>query len=162
MILMVSAMFTYIASHLGWRVDCVLSGSMEPELSTGSLAITRPVESESVEVGDVITFHDNSQSNILITHRVTRIWDNDPVYYQTKGDACQKDDPFIVTSKNLVGKVCYDLPFAGYFIYFLKTPVGFFVSIVLPTSILLVIYIRSIWKEIRKYRGKRAGEVANR
>lgn len=152
-------MLTYIASHLGWRVDCVLSGSMEPELHTGSLAVTQPVNPGSIQAGDIITFHDNSGRGILITHRVTEVWDNNPVYYQTKGDACEQDDPFIVSSKNLVGKVTFNLPVAGYFIYFLKTPVGFVVSIVIPTSILLLTYIRSIWQEIKRYRERRASEA---
>lgn len=155
-LLLASAMFIYLASHLDWRVDCVLSGSMEPELYTGSLAITRPVASEDIKVGDVITFHDGSDNHIVITHRVTNIWQNSPMYFQTKGDACGSIDPFIVPEKNLIGKVSFDLPLVGYLIYFIKTPFGFFVSIVLPTIILLTIYLRDLWKEIRNYRKKRS------
>ncbi|GAI41788.1 unnamed protein product, partial [marine sediment metagenome] len=34
-LLILVAAFTYVGPHFGWRVDAVLSGSMEPQLQTG-------------------------------------------------------------------------------------------------------------------------------
>lgn len=152
---MASAIFTYVSSHLGWRVDCVLSGSMEPELHTGSLVVTRPASPGEIQVDDIITFHDYSSESDTITHRVIRVWENNPIYFQTKGDANSVPDPFTVASKNLIGVVCFKLPVIGYFILFLKTPVGFVVSIVVPTIILIIIYSKTIWQEVARYRKRK-------
>ena len=136
-------------------MDCVLSGSMAPELNTGSLVITRPVEPDAVEVGDIITFYNNSEKQYLITHRVIKVWNNSPVYFQTKGDACESPDPFPVQARNLVGKVGFSLPYAGFIIYFLKTPAGFVASVVVPTIILVMLYVRGILTELKKHRAQK-------
>ena len=53
---MAVAVFIYAAPHIGWSVNAVVSGSMEPALQTGSLVVTRPMEAEDIEVGDIKTF----------------------------------------------------------------------------------------------------------
>lgn len=137
-----------VASHIGWSFDFVRSGSMEPELKTGSLAVTRPVDTGSIQIGDIITFHDNSPVPVSITHRVIKIWDNFPVYFQTKGDACGTMDPFSVPAKNVTGKMSFSLPYLGYIINFMKTPVGFFI----PVGLLLILYLHRLAGELRYYR----------
>jgi signal peptidase len=161
-LLMVAAILTYVASHVGWRVDCVLTGSMEPGLLTGSLVITRPVGPETIEVGDIITFRDNAGNRNTITHRVIGVWNNSPLYFQTKGDACSGPDPFTVPARNVIGKVCFSLPYAGYVIYFLKTPAGFAVGIIIPTIILLFVYVMNIRKQLKKHKQQNILETVKR
>ena len=145
---MTVAVLIYLAPHLGWRVDAVLSGSMEPELKVGSLVITRPVEPETIAVGDIITFRPVSVGESLITHRVTGIGYSSSLYFETKGDANNKPDPFTVPAQNLVGKVCFHTPSWGYFTEFLKTPFGFLFAIVIPGIIIIAMYIVSVWRAL--------------
>lgn len=144
--LMTAAVLTYLAPHLGWRVDVVCSGSMEPELRVGSLAVTRPIESQDILVGDIITFNPRGVTlgENLVSHRVIGIGRNSPLYFETKGDANDKADPFIVPARNLVGKVCFHTPYAGYVTAFLRTPWGFLLALVIPGLIVIAMYIRSI------------------
>ena len=65
---MLAAVLTYLAPHFKWRVDAVASGSMEPQIKTGSLVVTRPVEPDEIAVGDIITFK-SASGGTMITHR---------------------------------------------------------------------------------------------
>ncbi|MFC2051468.1 signal peptidase I [Chloroflexota bacterium] len=141
---MAVAVFIYTAPHIGWRVDAVLSGSMEPELRVGSLVVTSPVEPEAIVVGDIITFRPVSVGENLITHRVIRTGQSSSLYFETKGDAADKPDPFTVPAQNLVGKVCFHVSYWGFFTEFLKTPFGFMFAIIIPGIFFITMYIVSI------------------
>ncbi|MFC1965526.1 signal peptidase I [Chloroflexota bacterium] len=145
---MTAAVFIYMAPHIGWRVDAVLSGSMEPKLKVGSLVVSCPVEPETIVVGDIITFRPVSVGESLITHRVIGIGHSSSLYFETKGDANNKPDPFTVPAQNLVGKICFHAPSWGYFTEFLKTPFGFIFAIVIPGIIIITIYVGSVWRAL--------------
>ena len=162
LLLMVVAAFTYLAPHFGWRVDAVTSGSMEPQLLTGSLVVTRPVESDSIVVGDMITFRPSTVGENMITHRVIGVGHSSPLYFQTKGDANDYRDPFTVPAQNLIGKICFDVPYFGYITEFLKTPFGFVLGLVVPTLIIIVVYVRSIWRVLNKDKKQNPSEIASR
>ena len=42
-LLLLTATLTFFAPRFGWQIDTVLSGSMEPALSTGSILVSRQV-----------------------------------------------------------------------------------------------------------------------
>ena len=153
--LMVVAVFIYIAPHIGWHVSAVLSGSMEPALETGSLVVTRPVALEEIEVGDIITFNSGSPGERMITHRVIGIQKNSPISFRTQGDNCGMPDPFSVPAENLVGEICLHIPYGGNFTEFLKTPAGFISSVIVPGILIFVMYVISVWRAVieRKNRG---------
>ena len=146
-LLLSAALFTLVAPHFGWRVDTVLSGSMEPKLGTGSLAVTQPVTAQQIQVGDIITFH-SPLNGELITHRVVaRGWDSF-YYFRTKGDANQTNDAFIVQAANVVGKVSFHIPYVGYFTEFVKTRWGMMLTVFLPGLIIIAMEIRNMWYEL--------------
>ena len=145
-LMMLVAVFTYVAPHIGWRVNTVLSSSMEPALKVGSLVVTRPVEPEKVEVGDMITFNPVSVGENMITHRVIGIAMNSPIHFATKGDASDKPDPVTVPEQNVIGKICLHIPYWGYFAEFLKTPIGFVFSLVVPGIVIFMMYVVSVWR----------------
>ena len=143
-LLMAGAVFIYVAPHLNWHVNAVVSGSMEPEIKVGSLVITRPIKPEAVAVGDIITFRPVSVGENMITHRVIAIGRSSSIYFETKGDANDKTDPFTVPAQNLIGKVSFHAPYWGYFTEFLKTPIGFLFAVVIPGVVIITIYILAI------------------
>jgi len=159
-LLMVAAVFTYVGPHFGLRVDAVLSGSMEPELKVGSLVVTRSVEPETIAVGDIITFRPTTVGENLITHRVIGIGQSSSLYFETKGDANEDPDPFTVPARNLVGKISFHASYWGYATEFLKTPLGFLFAVVIPGSILIALYIISIWRALTRNSKQKANEVA--
>ena len=52
----------------------VISGSMEPGIMTGDLLIDRPVETASLDVGDVVSLPSELTDN-LVTHRIEQVVD---------------------------------------------------------------------------------------
>lgn len=145
-LLMAVTALSYLAPHFGWRVDAVLSGSMEPQLKTGAVVITRPIEPESVVVGDIITFRTTTVGENLISHRVIGIEENSPLYFHTKGDVNDDPDPFTVPAQNVVGKICFHIPFLGYATQFLKTFWGFLFALLIPGLIIIVMEVMNIRK----------------
>ncbi len=159
-LLMTVAVFIYLAPHLGWRVNAVLSGSMEPELKVGSLVVTRPVKPEAIVVGDIITFRPTTVGENLITHRVVGIGQSSSLYFETKGDANDGLDPFTVPARNLVGEIYLHVPYWGYFTEFLKTPFGFLFAVAIPGLIIIVAYVTSVWRALITMHKERLDNVA--
>ncbi|MFC2022193.1 signal peptidase I [Chloroflexota bacterium] len=160
-LLMAAAVLIYLAPHLGWRVDAVLSGSMEPQLKVGSLVVTRPVGPETIVVGDIIIFRPTTVNENLVSHRVISIGHSSSLYFRTKGDASAAPDPFTVPARKLVGRICLLVPYVGYAAEFLKTPFGFVLGLVVPALIIIVVYVRSIWRALSKDRKQNPDEVTS-
>ncbi len=145
---MVVTVLMYLGPHVSWSVDAVISGSMAPEIKTGSLVVTHFVDAEEIEVGDIITFHSYSTEESMITHRVIGIGHSSSLYFETKGDANADPDSFTVPARNLVGRVIFYTPYWGYFTAFLNTPIGFLLAVVIPGSIIIALYIIALWRAI--------------
>ena len=112
---------TYLPGVIGFKSYRVLSASMEPEYHVGSLVYVKQVDVDSINTGDVITFH-ISESN-LVTHRVV---EKDSIRggFITKGDANEVNDGGLVTYDSVVGKVMFDIPMLGYVSSFMSSLYG--------------------------------------
>jgi signal peptidase len=142
-LVMIAAVLTFLAPRFGWGVDAVYSGSMEPELKVGGVVITRPVKVEEIKAGDIITFY-SPVSEELISHRVIAVEQGSSLHFRAKGDANENGDPFIVPSQNVVGEVCFHLPYLGYTTQFVKSRLGLLLTLCLPGLIIVVMEMRNI------------------
>lgn len=130
----------------------VLTSSMEPELSVGSLLVILPVDYEDIKVGDDITFV-RDKNLTLVTHRV--IAKNDAgKKIITQGIANNTPDA-PTFYENVVGKVWYSIPLAGYVMVWLST----FQGMVITISVIIVIILISLI--VRLASKKDAPEVAD-
>lgn len=148
----------------GIKSYIVQTGSMGPTIPTASLIYTIP--SEEYKVGEIIAF---KSGEIAITHRIAEVRNqdgnkisdlvsplsgrpknNDLVSYITKGDANNKVDSKQTSQKMVVGKVFLHFPFIGRFINDLKTPLGFILTIFIPTLIFVFMELWNIKKEIER------------
>ncbi|OGD68886.1 signal peptidase I [Candidatus Campbellbacteria bacterium RIFCSPLOWO2_01_FULL_34_15] len=132
-----------------YELRVVQSGSMEPAIKTGSVAVIKP--SDDYQVGDVITFGDVYKSETPITHRIVdiKVIEGD-YYYITKGDANDDNDPKDVPKEDVIGKVLFSLPYAGYVVQEARKPFGFAILIIIPGVIIVYDESKKIWKEIKK------------
>jgi len=130
----------------GWRFDAVLSGSMEPALSVGGVVFIKPVEAADIEVGDIIAY---GSGETLITHRVIEVISqpSGPMFI-TKGDASQAPDLTPVSPSAVVGKVVFDVPYLGYLADFVKTRLGFILTILLPGLAIIGLELKNMWQVI--------------
>jgi len=109
------------------------------------VVITRPVKANEILVGDIITFY-SPQSKKLTSHRVIESEDSSAFYFRTKGDANEDADSAIVPFVNVVGKVCFHLPYLGYINKCVKSFWGFLLTLCLPGLIVVVLELRNIWR----------------
>lgn len=93
-------------NFLGYTPNLVMSASMEPTIMTGELVITKQIDFEDVEVGDIIVYkhtYDNGE-HIAIIHRVIEKTDE---YLVFKGDNNVDRDPWNVYPEDVRAKVVY-------------------------------------------------------
>jgi len=136
-----------------YQIKIVKSGSMEPDIKTGSVVVIKP--SANYTVGDVITFGKDTKKDIPTTHRIVKSRaKNGVIMFTTKGDANEDPDTNEIRQSDIHGKVLFDIPFFGYIIDLARKPLGFAVLIVLPA--LIVIYDEGIkiFQEVSRLRSK--------
>lgn len=93
----------------GYRIYGVLTGSMTPAYSVGSVVYIQPCEPEEIQIGDVITFQLGTDTEYIMTHRVMAV-DEEECTFTTKGDANDAADPELVRWERLIGKAVFCVP----------------------------------------------------
>jgi signal peptidase len=128
----------------GHRLYVVLSGSMSPAFEAGGLVVVRPAEAEEIVVGDIITYWEPGEGAKLTTHRVVEVEDENGLQFITKGDANEVVDQEPVPAENLVGKVVFAIPYAGYVADFAQSPQGLVTLVIIPGILIIVFEARNL------------------
>ena len=129
-----------IPSVFGYSVLIIASPSMTGSIEAGDAIIIK--KSDSYAVGDVITYFPADES-FSVTHRIVRTEGNK---FYTKGDANQSEDPDPVLIEQIAGKVAVKLDKVGYFIEWLKSPVGIIFAATFIVLLILIIVIKDKWR----------------
>jgi len=99
----------------GARPLTVLSGSMTGTYDIGDVVIVKPVDTEQLAVGDVITFQPTSDDPTLTTHRIVAMsFGSEGQQFVTQGDANNAADLSPIKPEQVQGKVWYSVPLVGY------------------------------------------------
>jgi len=127
----------------------VYSGSMTPEMPVGSLAWMGPVDPPTIEVGDIIAFNPpSSEPDIIVSHRVIEVINDETLAFITKGDANEEPDWETIPAENVLGRVSFNLPNVGRFLLgiekYTKGRIGFALFIALPTVLLIGSAVRDM------------------
>jgi signal peptidase len=123
-----------VFSMLGYKTYVVQSGSMEPYIQTGAMAIVNEnANYDDVQIGDVIAFQ--SATGDKVTHRVIAITDEG---METKGDANDMSDGISTTRSNFTGITITSVPKLGRLIARLHTTNGRIIQITFVFSLLLL------------------------
>ncbi|GAA1207114.1 signal peptidase I [Rhodoglobus aureus] len=115
LVLLVGALVIVIPTVAGAMPLTVLTSSMEPGLPPGTLIVVKPIETNAIAMGDVITYQIESGKPGVITHRVTGITnssDGDRTF-TLKGDNNDVADELQVLPVQVVGKLWYSVPWIG-------------------------------------------------
>ena len=109
-----AAAVALVPAVVGGHSLTVLSGSMEPTLPVGSVAVIKPVDTAQVKPGDVLNVTDRDPAtgqSRIVTHRVVEILPG-PAFV-TRGDANRTNDPRPVAAADVHGVLWYDVPYVG-------------------------------------------------
>ena len=138
----------YISTHV------VSTGSMEPEIKTGSVVFST-LKNQEIDIDDIIVFQSPDNPEVNVIHRVV---EKEEDGYITKGDNNDNQDDWTVFEDNIKGEVIFTIPYVGYVIDFLKTPLGFGLIIGIPAILLIIGQIRKIKEGINEEVEKRTEE----
>ncbi|MBE7058556.1 MAG: signal peptidase I [Ruminococcaceae bacterium] len=140
------------ARVVGLQVFSVLSGSMEPNYSVGSLIYVKDVDPFELKKGDVITFM--MDEDTVATHRVVEIVpdenDSGVIRFKTKGDANKTEDGSLVHYKNVIGTPVFEIPKLGYVANYIQNPPGMYIAISAGAVLLLLVFLPDLFGKEEK------------
>jgi len=152
--------FIHFSNNYGLYV--VRSESMARAVNLGDLVVTGPVgdlpgATNKIKIGSVIAYTTDKGTTL---HRIVGIT-NDGLFL-TKGDRSEASDPVPVELSQIVGLYIFHIPYLGRIADFVRTPLGWCMSIILPTCIIVFLIVVEIVREIKKYRSRRYCRDAHR
>lgn len=105
--------FWFSFGFFGFRPVFIPSGSMEPNIHPGDLALIGPVSPDEIKVGDIVMYQANPQR---VLHRVIEIRTTDKRQREfiLKGDNNNVADMMPVTEKQIVGRYVAKVPKLGW------------------------------------------------
>lgn len=128
----------------------IISPSMEPNINVYDVVVTKKVKDFStVKEGDVITFVSTSTlgEGLTVTHRVIEVVKTeDDIKFRTQGDNNPIADSSLASSKNVMGKVLFKIPWIGHIQFFLQSKGGWLFALLIPA---MAIVIYDVFKVIR-------------
>ena len=96
---------------LGWHTTTVLTGSMQPRLLIGDVAVSRPVAPSALRVDQVILFADPDHPGRLRLHRFVAV--NGSGELITRGDANSANDSTPIEAPAVRGVATLRVPYVG-------------------------------------------------
>ena len=115
------------------------SGSMSPEITTGSLALARTVPATDLSVGDIVSVVNGQGTRI--THRVYELDQQagNSVTVTLKGDANAKPDvePYFITEAD---RIFFSVGGLGYAIAWLSSPLAIFLGGALVGGLVIIAF----------------------
>src|SRR3989344_3278166 len=143
-----------------YKIKVVKSGSMEPAIKTGGIVVIGPAS--PYKVGDVITFGEDTETQVPTTHRIVEINGRGPLQtFTTKGDANDAPDPAPTRIPDIHGKMLFTVPYVGYILDFARKPIGFIFLVGVPAVLIIFDEIGKIVREVKKIRRKKSNDENN-
>lgn len=128
-----------VPDFAGYRPFIVMTGSMEPNIMSGDLIITKGIEPSDVKAGDVISFVDPAGNGVtVVTHRVIEVLnENGALSFRTRGDANNTDDQDAVPESSVLGIYIAKLSGMGSAVMFMQTTTGLIICVIVPLILLV-------------------------
>jgi signal peptidase len=163
LLVLLTVLFVLLPAVFTASLAVVYSGSMEPAMPTGAIAVMVPVDPADIRIGDIIAFDPTwDDSEVTISHRVIDIVKEPSLGFVTKGDANEDPDADVAPPDSIVARVIFNIPRLGYILGYAQrytnSRLGFSLLIVLPTILLIgnavrdVYYMSNPWKRRQRER----------
>lgn len=133
----------------------VLSGSMTPLMLPGDMIIVESVSPNELIAGDVIAFRNPGDKDTFVTHRIINIEEGEERIFETKGDANEEKDEFTVPASDVVGKLIFVIPFAGYLPEASKNKIIFFFTVTIPATLIILDEVMAMSRDANPIRARK-------
>ena len=136
-------------AFFGYKMYVIISGSMEPELYVGDIAVVKALKKdEKINKDDVISFR---QGQTVITHRVKEIINVNGIdKYKTKGDNNNSEDIILIDRNAIEGKMVGKIKSLGNTVLALKNTTLIIVIVLFYYIFLMCDQRKQNTKAIRK------------
>lgn len=105
------ALWAAAPALLGWQPTTVMTGSMQPRLAVGDIAIAKPATPQDLTAGRLVLFDDPDHPGRLRLHRLISF--DDKGFAVTKGDANPGEDSTHVDPRTIHGVGALRVPLIG-------------------------------------------------
>ena len=142
-----------IPSVFGYSILHVLTGSMEPTITSNDIIVVKKVLPNKIETNDIISFYSREEDiyGEINTHRVIDVEKTESAYFFiTKGDANELVDNEKVNGEDLLGKVIWNSSLLGKIIKLLINPIFFILFIALPLFSMIIYNIIKVIKSAKE------------
>jgi signal peptidase len=130
------------------QVLVVLSGSMQPTFTAGDVIVTVDTPVHSLQVNDIITYWSPDNMKSLVTHRIVNIInDSQGLAFQTKGDANEGVDQYVVPAELVVGRMVLTIPYVGHVASISHSFIGFLLLVLAPGIVVIGAEVVNIVKK---------------
>lgn len=133
-----------------------VSDSGESAYRSGDLVYVRSVDTDTLKVGDVITYRTGEKT--VSTHAITEILtdENDPsvLRFMVSFEGMEEGSGTLVHYKNVVGMPKFSLPLLGYVASFISAPPGVFVAMGFGVLIAGLIFLPDLFAGKGRKRGR--------
>lgn len=143
-----------LPDFMGYKPLICASNSMSNIFEVGDLTITKEVEENELQKGDIITFW-NTEQDTVITHRIEEITTNEEgkKVYVTKGDMNNEIDEEVVEYNQVEGEYIGHIKYIGNLILWIQKPTGLIIAFLIPVLICAIVYRHNLKrKEIKSKR----------
>lgn len=143
-----------LPDFMGYKPLICASNSMSNIFEVGDLTITKEVEENELQKGDIITFW-NTEHDTVITHRIEEITTNEEgkKVYVTKGDMNNEIDEEVVEYNQVEGEYIGHIKYIGNLILWIQKPTGLIIAFLIPVLICAIVYRHNLKrKEIKSKR----------
>ncbi|MFW6174190.1 MAG: signal peptidase I [Chloroflexota bacterium] len=147
-----------LPSAFGYTPVVVASGSMEPVMYAGDIAVMKQVDDPAaLEAGDIVAY---STSGNLVTHRIVGVEDSpEGTMFQTKGDNNRTPDSNLTPASAVVAEYQYRVPGMGFVVEFANSTAGRVLMILVPGAFLLAAFGWDKYQE-KRAAGQRAAPAS--
>ena len=136
-LILAGILLVMIGFVMGYKPYITMSGSMEPNIHTGSVCIVdTKAQYEDIQINDVISYR--KTSGTLVTHRVIAITEEG---VETKGDNNDISDGISTTEGNFHGKTLFSIPYVGYALKWLQQPQNIAIVVVIMAAVILLGFV---------------------
>ncbi|MBS7648915.1 signal peptidase I [Candidatus Bathyarchaeota archaeon] len=155
--------FLMLILRTPYPLQTPISNSMYPTLKVGDLLIVQGgLNGADVHAdpknGDIIVFRHPYSPDEFVVHRAIEKYEKDNIwYFRTKGDHNLYPDSWVISEKDLIGKVVFTIPYLGYIKIYLGNEIG--ISIIVALLIVFVIFENL--DILKKRDGKNKGEKSS-
>jgi signal peptidase len=135
----------------GVELRTVVSGSMEPSLPRGSIAIGLPTDVDTLRIGDIVMFRRPDMPSEIVTHRIVAVADEGTLRrFATKGDANNSPDYWDVDGNLVLARLGFYVPLLGYAAEVFQSPVTLLALVFIP-GVLVLLHEFPVWEEFVTY-----------